>query len=275
MTRRFVLIFILSAISLLVITSCKTKKSSENAKTTSVIIETKFGNIKAILYNETPKHRDNFIKNVELGAYNGVIFHRVINSFMIQGGDPATAANFKEDTTLLKQFDYSIDAEFIPNLIHKKGALAAARMPDNVNPKKQSSSTQFYIVQGKKFTIDDLQNLAVRKTENAKNTAINNLVLQKANALIDEGKNPNISKIYAQLSDTLQQIKQHFIPYTFSDEQINVYTTIGGTPHLDGDYTVFGEVIEGFDVIDKIASVKTNAADKPIEDVVMNIKIVK
>jgi len=275
MTRKFVLIFILSAISLLVITSCKTKKSSENAKTTTVIIETQYGNIKAILYNETPKHRDNFIKNVELGAYNGVIFHRVINSFMIQGGDPATAANFKEDTTLLKQFDYSIDAEFIPNLIHKKGALAAARMPDNVNPKKQSSSTQFYIVQGKKFTIDDLQNLAVRKTENAKNTAINNLVLQKANALIDEGKNPNISKIYAQLSDTLQQIKQHFIPYTFSDEQINVYTTIGGTPHLDGDYTVFGEVIEGFDVIDKIASVKTNAADKPIEDVVMNIKIVK
>ena len=275
MTGKFALIFILSTISFLVITSCKTKKFSENEKSTTVVIETQFGNIKAVLYNETPKHRDNFIKNVELGVYNGSIFHRVINSFMIQGGDPATAATYNNDSTSLKQFDYSIDAEFIPNFFHKKGALAAARMPDNVNPEKQSSSTQFYIVQGKVFTLDELETLAVSKTENAKNTAINNLVLQKANALIDEGKNPNFNEIYAQLSDTIEHIKQHFSSYSFSEEQKNIYTTVGGTPHLDGDYTVFGEVIEGFDVIDKIASVKTNAADKPNEDVEMNIKIIK
>ncbi len=275
MTRKIALIFLIFSISFLVITSCKTKESAEDEKRTTVIIETQLGNITAVLYNETPKHRDNFIKNVELGVFNGGIFHRVINNFMIQGGDPATATNFKDDSSSLKQFDYSIDAEFIPNFFHKKGALAAARMPDNVNPEKQSSSSQFYIVQGKVFSLDELESLAIRKTENAKNTAINNLVLQKANALIDEGKNPNINEIYAQLSDTIEHIKQHFTPYSFSDEQKNIYTTVGGTPHLDGDYTVFGEVIKGFDVIDKIASVKTNAADKPNEDVVMNIKIIK
>jgi cyclophilin family peptidyl-prolyl cis-trans isomerase len=182
------------------------------------LIKTTMGNIKIKLYNETPKHRDNFIKLVKEGFYNGSIFHRVINQFMIQGGG---AKNGSEDV------GYTIPAEFNSKFIHKKGALAAARMPDQINPEKASSGSQFYIVQGKKFADPELDAIE-------------------------------------------QRINKKFTP-----EEREVYKNIGGTPHLDGAYTIFGEVIEGLDVIDKIAAVKTAAGDKPIEDIKMTIEEVK
>ncbi len=185
---------------------------------TLIIIHTKYGDITAKLYNDTPIHRDNFIKLVKEGWYNGSPFHRVINGFMIQGGSN------KDGRT---DPGYTLEAEILPNHFHKKGAIAAARMPDNVNPRKRSSGSQFYIVQGQPVT-DQYLNAVSAKTG-----------------------------------------------HMFTKEQREVYKTIGGTPHLDGGYTVFGEVIMGFDVIDKIAAVKTDSGDKPVEEVDMNIEILE
>ncbi|MBI2968396.1 MAG: peptidylprolyl isomerase [Bacteroidetes bacterium] len=196
-------------------------------KETVVVISTKFGDIKIKLYNETPKHRDNFIKLVKEGFYNTTLFHRVINGFMIQGGDPDSKGADPGEVLGNGGPGYTIPAEFNPKLFHKRGALAAARMGDEVNPKKESSGSQFYIVQGRKYTAVDINAIA-------------------------------------------QRMKKPFTP-----EQITAYTSDGGTPHLDGSYTVFGEVISGFDVIDQIVGQKTDKADRPVEDIVMNMKIVE
>lgn len=185
---------------------------------TKVLITTKYGNITALLYNETPKHRDNFVKLVNEGWYEGSPFHRVIPNFMIQGGQNADG-----------RLDpgYKVPAEFSDGRIHKKGALAAARQGDQVNPEKASSGSQFYIVQGKKVPKEQLLSLGQRSG------------------------------------------------VVYTEEHINIYTMEGGTPHLDGSYTVFGEVLDGLDVIDKIASVKTGPGDKPAENVTMSIKVIK
>jgi cyclophilin family peptidyl-prolyl cis-trans isomerase len=187
-------------------------------KMTKFIISTDYGDIKGVLYNDTPQHRDNFVKLVEDGWYDGSIFHRVINNFMIQGGQ---AASGQQDP------GYTIPAEILPKYYHKKGALAAARMGDNVNPQRASSGSQFYIVHGQVFN----------------------------DATID---------MMEQRSGT-----------TYTEEQRKTYSTVGGAPHLDGQYTVFGQVADGFDVIDKIAAVKTGQMDRPVEEVKMTIKIIK
>jgi peptidyl-prolyl cis-trans isomerase B (cyclophilin B) len=192
-----------------------------NAQTnteTLVVIKTSYGDMTVKLYNDTPKHRDNFIKLIKQGWYNGSEFHRVIKGFMIQGGH---SADGKTDP------GYTIDAEFRANHFHKKGALSAARMGDQVNPEKKSSGCQFYIVQGSKYTEQDLNSFESRT-----------------------GKK-------------------------YSAEQRKAYTTVGGAPHLDGDYTVFGEVVTGFEVIDKIAAVQTGGGDKPVTPVKMKIEILE
>jgi peptidyl-prolyl cis-trans isomerase B (cyclophilin B) len=204
-------------------------KTQENMqeKKYYVLIETNMGNMTVELYNETPKHRDNFLKLVKEGFYDGLIFHRVINNFMIQGGDP-NSKNAAPGTMLGNgTLGYTVPAEFVQGLIHKKGALAAARQGDQVNPTKASSSCQFYIVQGNVWKADQLQMMA------------------------------------AQMGRT------------FDQQQIDVYTTVGGTPHLDYDYTVFGQVIDGLDVIDKIAAVRCGRGDRPIEDVTMKMTVVE
>lgn len=202
-------------------------------KTSLILISTSFGDIKISLYNETPKHRDNFIKLVKEGTLDGTLFHRVIKDFMIQGGDPDSKNAVAGATLGEGGLGYTIPAEFVPTLIHKKGVLAAAREGDAVNPEKASSSCQFYLVQGRKFTREEIDKML--KGKNARRDA----------------------KI------------------TYTDEQYKTYETIGGTPHLDMDYTVFGEVIEGLDVIDKIAEVKKDKRDRPLEDIKMTLKIVK
>lgn len=199
------------------------------AQTTQRIVEisTDYGKIQVKLYDNTPLHRDNFIKLVTEGYYNGTLFHRVIKSFMIQGGDPESKN--AEPSKMLGNGgpDYTIPAEFKKENFHKKGALAAARLGDNVNPQKASSGSQFYIVQGKKYA--DLE---------------------------------------------LDQIEQR-MGTKFTTEQREAYKTVGGTPHLDGNYTVFGEVTSGLDVIDAIAAVQTGQSDRPVKDVKMTIKIIK
>ncbi|OQX76640.1 MAG: hypothetical protein B6D64_09515 [Bacteroidetes bacterium 4484_276] len=210
----------------------KADTKSDDAKKTveqkgqKVKLSTRYGDMVLILYDETPKHRDNFIKLVNEGFYNGTLFHRVIKDFMIQGGDP-DSKNAKPGQRLgTGGPGYTIEAEFHPGFYHKKGALAAARQGDQVNPEKRSSGSQFYIVQGKKTSAAELNNLA-----------------QRTGAI-------------------------------YTPEQINVYQEIGGTPFLDTQYTVFGEVIDGMEVIDKIASVNTGASNRPAEDVKITLTLI-
>lgn len=251
--------------------SCKSVQPDQN-ENPIVLIETDLGKITIKLYNETPIHRDNFIKLVEEGFYDGISFHRVIQSFMIQGGDPNTRPFNPNDTTK-QQADYLLEAEFISSIYHKRGALAAARMGDNVNPEKKSSGSQFYIVQGKVFTVEELKLLEKRKADNLEKFTVNKLIMERANKHLDKGEQVDFNRISSDLKDTIEIVLSTLPKYTFSQEQIDVYTTIGGTPHLDGDYTVFGEVIDGFEVIDKIASVKTDNADRPLIDIRMKIRI--
>jgi len=186
----------------------------------TVTLQTTAGNIKIKLYDETPKHKENFLKLLEQGYYNGLLFHRVISAFMIQTGDPNSRDARPGQSLGNGGPNYTIPAEFNPSFFHKKGAVAAARRSDEVNPNKESSGSQFYIVQGRTY-----------------NTA-------QLNTFVESGKH---------------------LP--FSPEEINAYTTIGGVPHLDNAYTVFGEVIEGLDIIDAIASVKTDQRNRPVTDV--------
>lgn len=192
--------------------------SQSDKPETLIVIHTTYGDITAKLYNDTPKHRDNFIRLIKEGWFEGSPFHRVIKGFMIQGGGNI---NGQQDP------GYTIEAEFRTDHFHKKGALSAARMGDKANPEKRSSGSQFYIVQGQ--IVND----------------------QYLNAVSAE------------------------TGHQFTSEQKQMYKTIGGTPHLDGGYTVFGEVLDGFNVIDLIAAVKTGPADRPVENVSMTIEILE
>ena len=195
---------------------------------TQVLMKTNLGNIKLKLYNETPQHRDNFIKLVKEGTYNGLLFHRVIKDFMIQGGDVTS-----KDAPMSKQLGagdlgYTVPAEFVyPKYFHKKGALSAARTSDEVNPERESSASQFYIVTGKFFTEMELDKME----------------------------------------------KEQGI--TFTPEQRQAYMLEGGTPHLDGKYTIFGEVVSGMKAVDKIQFTETNADDRPVKNIkIKSMKIV-
>lgn len=194
--------------------------SYSQQKFPNVIIETTEGIIEVKLYNDTPLHSQNFVKLVNEGYYNGQLFHRVIKNFMIQSGDPNSINATPGQLLGSGGPDYMIPPEFSSNHIHKKGALAAARQPDNINPYKYSSSSQFYIVQGTKVTIDLL------------------------NQLVSAMKHK---------------------PY--SEEQIKIYSTSGGAPHLDMQYTVFGEVVKGLDIVDKIANIPVDQNSRPINDI--------
>jgi cyclophilin family peptidyl-prolyl cis-trans isomerase len=224
---------IISLLCIATLTTCINVNAQQSAKATAapaktneriVAITTEYGTMKIKLYNQTPKHRDNFIKLATSGFYNGTLFHRVIKTFMIQGGDPESKNAPAEKMLGNGSNGSTVPAEFNDNLIHKKGALAAARTE---NPEKASSDCQFYIVQGKPVTDEELNAIETRS-----------------------GKK-------------------------YTPEQRKIYTTIGGTPFLDHNYTVYGEVIEGLDVIDKIASAATKPGDRPVKDVKMTVKVIQ
>jgi peptidylprolyl isomerase len=211
----------------------------------TVVIETPLGTMRIKLYEETPLHKKNFLKLVSEKYYDSLLFHRVINNFMIQGGDPLSKRAKPGDSLGHGDIGYFVPAEFNPTLFHKRGALAAAREGDDINPNQTSSGCQFYIVMGKVRTPEDMAKYEARITK-----------ARRANA--------------ARIGRTDSVPDFHFTP-----ERMAYYTSNPGTPHLDGSYTVFGEVVEGMDVIEKIASVKTDARDRPLDDIRMKVRIEK
>lgn len=222
---------ILMSLVLLATISVSTAEAKKK-KVQLVEIKTSYGTMVVYLYDETPGHKKNFLELAKSGFYNGTTFHRVIHKFMIQGGDPNTKSADSAHLAGQGGPGFTIDAEIIPSLIHRKGVLAAARMPDHMNPTKASSGSQFYIVQGQILSNDELE-MAIRRRK-----------------MID----PN---------------------FDYTPEQREIYKTIGGTPWLDGEYTIFGEVISGMEVIDEIAKVKTVINDKPAEDIKMEVNIIE
>jgi peptidyl-prolyl cis-trans isomerase len=200
-----------------------------------VLLETDMGNIRVVLYNETPLHRDNFVRLVKSGYYNGTLFHRVIANFMIQGGDSTSRHAKSGEVTGLSSPNYTLPAEIVfPKYFHKRGALAAAREGDNINPKRESSSAQFYIVYGRRMTDYQLDAVQIQLDKETDSTV----------------------KLTPEMRET--------------------YYRIGGTPHLDGQYTVFGEVVEGLDVVDRIQMTETDERNRPIKDIrIIRARIIK
>ena len=254
-------------------TAASKDKTADN-NMTKVELETSLGNIVVELYNETPQHRDNFIKLVKEGYYDGVLFHRVIKDFMIQTGD-GNSKNAGVDTPLGDgDPGYTIEAEFVyPKYFHKRGALAAARTGDQVNPERRSSGSQFYIVTGKIYSSDDLKMMTQRLAEVQKQDIFRRLVTENQAKIQDLQRNQDNASLQALQNELIQQTEAEAAmhPFKLTDEQIDAYTSVGGTPHLDGQYTVFGEVIKGMDVVDKIQNTTTGRMDRPTVD----IKIVK
>jgi cyclophilin family peptidyl-prolyl cis-trans isomerase len=248
-----------------------------------VLIETSMGNMVARLFNETPAHRDNFSKLVEKNYYDSLLFHRVISNFMIQGGDPDSKKAKAGQKLGDGDIGYTVPAEFKPeNLFHKKGMLCAARESDDINPKKASSACQFYIVQGKKFDDAGLKLVEYRVNRDLRTRLRNELLEADRNQplkeeqarLKKEGKKDSLLLV-EKIDSLIAPYYEKSPHYVFSEAQKTVYKTIGGTPHLDGSYTVYGEVVWGLDVVDRIAAEETDPNDRPIQDIRMHMKMLK
>ena len=238
-------------------------------------METNYGDIVLKLYNETPKHRDNFVKLVKDGHYNGLLFHRVIKNFMIQGGDPTSKNAPKGEMLGEGDLDYTVPAEFVyPKYFHRRGVLSAARQGDDVNPEKASSGCQFYIVTGRKFSEAQLINMENQLNEAHLDTVFQQLArkhMKEIYKLRRAGDNDGLLELQDKLEAEARAIVKDEPAMKFSKAQIQAYTTVGGAPHLDNNYTVFGEVTEGMDVVELIEKAKTNRADRPTT----NIRILK
>jgi peptidyl-prolyl cis-trans isomerase B (cyclophilin B) len=241
-----------------------------------VTIKTRFGDMVAILYDETPKHKANFIKLAQEHYFDSLLFHRVIEKFMIQGGDPQSRGAKAGEKLGNGGPGYTIDAEFNSKYFHEKGALAAARLGDQMNPTKASSGSQFYIVQGRTYTEPELKadpekfRSSIREfLDNPKNKSYRDTV----EALRREGQSHKIETYLSGLKPVIESDLGRKIDKTIPDAQLNAYKTIGGAPHLDGQYTVFGKVIKGLDVLDKIAAVSVDRSHRPSQDVKMAITV--
>lgn len=261
-----------------------TAQKCNSEKDSLVKISTDYGDMIVRLYDETPLHKANFLKLAEDGFYDSLLFHRVIENFMIQGGDPASKA--AQTGTALGNGGpgYTVPAEILPQFHHKKGALSAARQGDHVNPEKASSGSQFYIVQGKKYSELELGTMPINKLKNARNTATRNFIqLEENQSILDSirilqaaGKGAEVSNFISTFQTQIDSFA-NIDPSSFamSPQAILDYTTIGGTPHLDGGYTVFGEVIDGLNVIDSIAKIKGNSMNRPLTDIRFSVTIIR
>lgn len=264
-------IFLILMTILIMSDSCAMKKNQG----TLVRFETTYGEIIVKLYPETIKHHDNFVKLVNEGFYNGVLFHRVIAGFMIQAGDPGSKK--AKANTLLGSGDvgYTVPAEFIyPLYYHKRGALSAARQGDETNPLKASSGCQFYIVQGKTFSDSGLDSIEANNKQKLEIKLFQEIVKTKMGEVKKYRLDHSQSKLDELRDSILSVVHAHMDKsptYKFTEQQRLDYKNIGGTPHLDGEYTVFGEVTEGLDVVERISKAKTGSNDRPVTD----IKVIK
>ncbi len=257
--------------------SCGNDKKNKDENL--ILITTPHGDIKIKLYEKTAEHKKNFEKLVNEGFYDGLLFHRVVPDFMIQGGDPESK-NAEPGAKLGGGvLEYDIPAEIIPEYFHKRGAVAAARRGGIINIAKRSSASQFYIVQGEVYTEGGLDTLEMAKTQHLKNEMVRQHLIAAEKEIKQfkenndrEGFIKKVTEIRDRV-DSLIEAQNLAIKYT--PEQRKIYTTIGGYPSLDGDYTVFGEVVEGMDVVDKIASEETDKNDRPLKDIKMKMKMLK
>lgn len=259
----------------------KIRQQMENKDTADVLVDitTTLGDIRVRLFGDTPRHRDNFVKLVNEGTYNGTLFHRVISDFMIQAGDPDSKNAPAGKMLGSGDVGYQIDAEIVyPRHFHKRGAIAAARTGDQVNPEKRSSGCQFYIVTGTKFNDGQLDQME-RKLQHKQMQAIfDRLAREHRDSIMTLRRNRDQAGLSALQEQLVKQTEAEAAkaPAKFTPEQREAYTTVGGAPHLDGDYTVYGEVVSGMDVVDKIERVQTDSNDRPKEDVrIISMKIVK
>lgn len=255
--------------------------TTANTDTTSVKVkvETTLGTFTVLLYGDTPRHRDNFVKLVNEKYYDGTLFHRVIKDFMVQTGDPDSRIAAPGQHLGAGGPDYTLEAEIMfPKHFHKRGALAAARQGDQVNPERRSSGSQFYVVTGRKVPESYIPTLKAQLEQGQMQAIFNGLAAQnmdRIRQLQAAGDQQGLEALRQELiRQTEQQAAAH--PMTLTPEMAQAYTTVGGAPHLDGQYTVFGEVIDGMDVIDKIEKVETDGADRPKEDVrIISMTVVK
>lgn len=242
-----------------------------------VKISTTEGDIIVRLYDETPKHRDNFLKLAAKGYFDGTLFHRVIKDFMIQGGDPDSKGAPAGKTLGTGGPDYTIPAEFVyPKLFHKRGALSAARLGDEVNPDRESSGSQFYIVWGKTYKAAELKQMERQLEMQQEQTIFNQLAKENRDKILELRRNRDRAALQELQDELIAQTKAISMEKgkpAFTDEQREAYTTVGGTPFLDNQYTVFGEVEEGLDVVERIQNCATLGNDRPKEDVSMTVTI--
>lgn len=270
------IVFLLGLVLFISVISCGNKE--QKTKESLVLIKTGFGNIKVKLYNDTPEHKANFLKLAGEGFYNDLLFHRVIKNFMIQGGDPESKNAEPGKRLGGGSLGYTIPAEILPNHFHKRGVLAAARNGGPSNPEKRSSASQFYIVQGESFTAGKLDTLEMMVNKRRRDMLFRT-EMQKQMATLNEFKANNdhdgFNIFVADMSAKVDSIFNAGEKFKIDAEKREVYQQIGGYPSLDGDYTVFGEVVEGMEVVDKIAEQETDKYNRPVNDVKMQVEILK
>ena len=240
-------------------------------KAVRVKMETSLGDIVVRLYDETPIHRDNFVKLVKEGYYDGTLFHRVIKNFMIQGGDPNSKGASADADLGTGSPDYTLEAEIREGLYHKRGALAAARKGDEVNPERRSSGSQFYIVWGQKYNEGQLRQFSKQLRMQKVQAEFNALAAEHRAEIMQMRRDRNREGLQELQDKLAAQAESKVGKSGLTDDQLKIYSTVGGTPHLDGQYTVFGEVEEGLDVVEMIQGTATGRADRPVDDIEMRM----
>jgi cyclophilin family peptidyl-prolyl cis-trans isomerase len=269
-------LFMKNVFMLIIVLVCSGLHSCAQKTDQVITIKTEYGDMVAILYDETPHHKANFLKLAREHYFDSLLFHRVIPEFMIQGGDPQSKKAESGARLGNGGPGYTVEAEIRPELLHERGALSAARLGDRENPARASSGSQFYIVQGKKYTESELRtdpqklNDALaqffQKPENKK-------YYDSIGAFYRAGDRKGYENYIISLKPLVEQQLGIKIDKEVSDEFVRVYSTVGGAPHLDGQYTVFGKVIKGMEVVDRIASLERDRSDRPVHDVWMLVSV--